>query len=298
MIFQGLGCFWGLVVGDALGGPFEFMSKEEIKNICGKTIEMKGGGWLCLKPGEYTDDSQMAIATAQAILEKNGWDPENVARHFVQWYLSGPKDIGRTTAQALSLIKMGTPWEEAGKQIYECFPYDSAGNGSLMRVAPVAIWGYKLKPEEIVKISHECSTITHADPRCLDACAALNLAIAFLLNEENKKSIVSKITPFIKNQEVIETLEKTRAKESELKTTGFVLNTLEIAFHALLHTSTFEEAVTWAISLGGDADTQGAVTGALCGSYYGIAEIPGKWIKKVKEFDPNLEKIISTFCKP
>ncbi len=276
------GCFLGLVIGDALGGPVEFLREDEIRKIYGGPIkEMVGGGWLNLEPGEYTDDSEMAIIIAESLIEKGTWDPADVASRFVAWYNSNPKDIGSTTSKALSLIKYGVPWNKAGQS-----EQNSAGNGSLMRSAPVAIWGHKMSAEELIRISHECSKITHADHRCLESCAALNLSISFILRKEtDKEKLLQKILDYIQNREVIKILHRAQEKDVKPQTSGFVLHTLEVAFHSFLYTSSFEEAVVQAVNLGGDADTQGAVTGALAGAYYGLSQIPERWLSKLNQLE-------------
>lgn len=138
------GCLVGLAVGDALGGPLEFMSADEIVARHGGPVrEMIGGGWLHLRPGEYTDDTQMTLCIAESIVEKEAFDMADVACRFVAWYEGQPKDVGHITRLALAELKRDVPWREAGRIAHQRTGGRSAGNGSIMRCVPVALYRWR-----------------------------------------------------------------------------------------------------------------------------------------------------------
>ena len=183
------GCLVGLAVGDALGGPLEFMSVGEIVAQYGGPVrEMVGGGWLNLRPGEYTDDTQMTLCIAESIVERGAFDVADVARRFVTWYDSQPKDIGNITRLALAELKKGTPWQEAGRVAHQQTGGRSAGNGSLMRCAPVALYRWQ-DDQQLIADSVDSSRVTHWDDLAGYSAAALNLAIAELLHGRRRSAV-------------------------------------------------------------------------------------------------------------
>ena len=266
-------------MGDALGGPLEFMSADEIVPRYGGPVhEMVGGGWLDLRPGEYTDDTQMALGIAESLVERGGFDMADIARRFVAWYDGQPKDVGHITRLALAELKRGTPWEEAGLLAHRQTGGRSAGNGSVMRCAPVTLYGWR-DCEGLIADSVDSSRVTHWDDLACYGAAALNIIIAELLQGRLQSAVevaVETLTGAAPSvaQRLAETAHKTKA---DLKPTGFVLDTLEAAVWCWQRAASFEEALVVAVNLGGDADTVGAVCGALAGAGFGLASIPSRW---------------------
>ncbi len=274
------GTLLGLACGDALGGPVEFVSREEIaRRYPGEVRDFTGGGWLNLAPGEVTDDTQMTLALARSLAERDTLDMEDIAARFLAWYESEPKDIGTTTAAALRLIASGVSWNDAGERALHLVGAGrAAGNGAVMRCAPVAL-RFRRDRDLLVRASLDTARITHADPRCAWGAVAVNQALAHLLDggqrDEAPHAAIEGIPDADVRQAVAAALETPRDR---LGSGGFVLDTVCAAFWCLLHHSTLEETVVAAVSLGDDADTTGAVAGALAGAHYGVGAIPHRWL--------------------
>ncbi len=278
------GCLLALACGDALGGPLEFMGPMEIGSRYGTVRDFVGGGWLSLRPGETTDDTAMALELARSLVETGRVDPADVARRWVEWMESGPKDVGTTVREALELIRDGTPWNEAGELVNEKAEGTARGNGSLMRCAPLALFLWR-SPERLVRASLDTSRITHASLACQWSCAALNLMIAGLLAGRHEQ-IVDRAAAALGHEEVRDALRGVATlTRQELDNGGEVVATLTSAVWCLGNTSSLEDAVVTAANLGGDADTRAAVAGALAGAHYGEEAIPSRWLEGLEGRD-------------
>ncbi len=275
----------GLAVGDALGAPLEFMHAREIAERFGTVRDMIGGGWLNVAPGEVTDDTQMMLCLAESLAQRSTFDPDDVVSKFIIWFDTHPKDMGNTTQAVLTLIKNEANWRSAARKAHDLLEGKSAGNGSLMRVAPIGLLFHQ-NENLLIEASFTSSKLTHWDDLAAESCVAFNLILADLLHgfgpDEAIQNAVDKMLP--RNEEVAETLENVRDKDfEELAPTGFVLDTLEAALWHLLHAETFENALIRAVNMGGDADTIGAVTGALAGAYFGLGAIPARWLETLQD---------------
>ena len=270
------GCLVGLAVGDALGAPVEGLPAAEISERYGWLDQLVGGGWLGLRPGEWTDDTAMMLCIARSIVARGGFDPGDVAARFLAWFQEGPRGIGRTTWLALDALKGGATWREAGKWAHYVLGGLSAGNGSIMRCAPVALLSCRDQARLIAQ-SIESSLITHWDPQACWGAAALNLAIArLLLGEEGP--LIEAVRPLVEEPRVAAALAQVPAMTmADIEPSAYCLDTLKAALWCFLTSSSFEGAVTAAVNLGGDADTTGAVCGALAGAAYGLGAIPQRW---------------------
>lgn len=268
------GALLGLAVGDALGATVEFMGRAEIRTRFGIHRELVGGGWLRLAPGEYTDDTQMALAIARSIVALGRIDPADIVRHFVDWYDSEPKDIGKLTRRALAHLAAGVPWQEAGTLAMEESAGRSASNGSLMRTAPVALATWS-DLEALVRASLDVSRITHADPLGAWSCVAFDQALAAVLAGSNDVLAAAEV-PQPEVHARIKAIP--RIGEAQLRSGGYVLDTLQSALWCVVRHDDFESAVVAAVNLGDDADTTGAVAGALAGALSGEPGIPGRWL--------------------
>ncbi len=281
------GCLVGLAVGDCLGGPVEGWSRSEIREKFGRLKEIVGGGWLGgwlnLAPGEYTDDTQMMLCIARSIVKRGQFDPDDVAAEFVRWYETRPKDIGNTTRAALGKIKAGRRWLEASREAHNDLGGKSAGNGGVMRCAPVGLL-HCHREEELFGDSLTSAQITHWDPVAGWACVALNLAIAGAVQGSAKDKLLADVLPKIAELAVREALAQVEGLPAEkVRASGYAVHTVQAAFWSFLGTASFEEAVVMAVNLGEDADTTGAVCGALAGAYYGLAAIPERWVKVLRD---------------
>lgn len=269
------GCLVGLAVGDALGAPVEFCTQAEIASRYGRLTELVGGGWLGLRPGETTDDTAMMLCIARSIVDRGRFEPEDVAQRFLGWFRTGPKDIGNITRRALEELERGAPWKRAGLLAHNALGGKSAGNGSVMRCAPIALLHYSNR-HLLIRDSAYSSMITHFDQQAAWGAAAVNLSIAHLLAGD-KEDLIGTVAPAIQQKEVRNALQDIQRLQV-IPNSGYVLDTLQASLWSLLEAGCFEEAVVTAVNLGGDADTTGAVCGALAGALYGLPAIPDRWL--------------------
>ncbi|OCT11089.1 ADP-ribosyl-[dinitrogen reductase] hydrolase [Paenibacillus pectinilyticus] len=259
------GGLYGVAIGDALGGTTEFMSVPEIKARYGYLIEIVGGGVWRLEPGEVTDDTMMTLCVAEGILDNPKEPVDAIGVHFMNWYQSRPKDIGNTIRHTFENYEGN--WFEAA-YLTDLDWGQSGGNGSLMRCLPVAL-AYR-EMEEIARISHMQSKMTHYDERCSEACILYNRIAFRLLQGEDMKEVIQ--------QELVGTeYESILSSEPNCEPSGFVVHTFRWVLYILLEASDFSEVVQRAANLGGDSDTIGAIAGGLAGIYYGYEQIPARY---------------------
>lgn len=284
------GVLLGLACGDALGGPVEFKSREEIVELYPRGLrDFVGGGWLSLFPGEITDDTQMTLAIANSLAERPLLDMNDVAERFLDWFHGNPKDVGLTTRAALQALDRGVPWDEAGEQVAGFAAGHAAGNGAVMRCAPVAL-RYRRDHDALDQASRDSARITHADPRCQWAAVAINRLIVRLLNGITPANLIESALKTIDEPETREALRKAPALAREnVRSGGFVLDTMQAAVWSLLQHDDLETTVIEAVSLGADTDTTAAVAGALAGARYGASAIPERWISQVQYRDELLD---------
>ena len=221
----------------------------------------------------------MMLCLAESLADRRAFDPEDIMERYLAWFDGTPRDVSLTVRTVLLSFRSGTHWDLASRRAFEILGSPTAGNGSLMRCAPLALL-YCGDAEARHANSQRESTLTHFDRLAGWACVAFNdlldAAIAGELREE-LPSIAHTIDE--EDKRVSATLrEALEAEPEEVQSSTFVLDTLRTAVWSVLHTGTFEEAVCFAVNLGNDADTVGAVTGALAGAVYGEAGIPPRWL--------------------
>jgi ADP-ribosyl-[dinitrogen reductase] hydrolase len=280
------GVLFGIACGDALGRPVEFETAEAIQEEHGTIRDMLGGGVHDQPAGTVTDDTQQALCIARSLIECGTFDPEDLAARFREWYNTDPFSIGRTTQWALYDLTTGYSWDEAGKRAWEG---DNAGNGSVMRCAPLAL-AYQDDPDTLAEVSKQSSVITHYDPRCVYGCAVLNLTLAAIIDGADAplRTALDRVEPEAPS-ELIDALRPVcRSAEpaldpEKLEPTGYVVNTLQTALHDGLSAKSPEEGIIMAVNRGGDADTIGAVTGAIVGARFGESELPDRWVDAIDE---------------
>jgi ADP-ribosyl-[dinitrogen reductase] hydrolase len=276
------GCLVGLATGDALGAPLEFMSRERIRQTHGQVTEMLGGGWLRLPPGAFTDDTDLMLCIARSIVQLGHFDANDVAQRFVAWLDSNPPDVGITTRASLEQIRDGVDWEVASRHTHERQGGKSAGNGGLMRCAPIGLLqAHRL--DELRRDSFTSCRITHWHPAAAYCCVALNLGVAGLLQGIARDNLVEWIGERLaeegEDQVVRPALERAgQLRAGHVHPTGYAVDTLQAAFWAFLTTDSLEDALVTLVNLGEDADTAGAVCGALAGAAYGYQAIPNRWL--------------------
>lgn len=285
------GTLLGLSAGDAIGTTLEFRRPGSFESIS----DMIGGGPFHLSPGEWTDDTSMALCLATSLIEKRAFDPVDQMIRYCQWrrdgYLSSSGrcfDIGNTISGALTRFELnGDPY--AGETHER-----AGGNGSLMRLAPVPL-AYANKPSDALKYAGEMSRTTHGSPEAIDACRYYTGLIIGALQGQPKEAILSPrycpIPGYWENNSLspkIGLIALGAFKEKRppaIKGTGYVVDALEAALWAFHHSRSFEEGVLLAVNLGDDADTTGAIYGQLAGAYYGLEGIPRKWREKIAMVD-------------
>jgi ADP-ribosyl-[dinitrogen reductase] hydrolase len=277
------GVLLGLACGDALGGPVEFLSRDDIATQHPDGLRHYiGGGWLDLFPGEITDDTQMTLAMARSLAEQGDVDMDDIAARFVAWADTDPKDIGLTTRAAIDALRRGFDWREAGSHVSGFASGNAAGNGAVMRCAPIALRFRTDKPR-LITASRDTARITHADRRCQSAAVAVNEMIAHLLEGGAIADLPAVVLPDIVDPEVVTALQKAGDLPREkVRSGGFVIDTMQASLWSLKQTDSLEAAVILAVSLGADTDTTGAVTGALAGAAYGASAIPSRWLEPLQ----------------
>ncbi|WP_299026859.1 ADP-ribosylglycohydrolase family protein [uncultured Thermanaerothrix sp.] len=262
----------GAAVGDALGMPLEFGLASHPRALI---RSMRPGR---LPAGHFTDDTELALAVAATLLERGYLDPDDLAQRFAEWYCSEPPDVGVHTQAVLSRLAAGESWEEAAEAVFRERP-ESAGNGALMRSWPVALAFWR-DLEALRQASVLQCRVTHRHAECVAACVFLNTLLARLVAGANLEAALE--TAFVQASPLPAGLAHAirlapRRRREELRNTGWVRHTLETAVWSLFNSHTFEEALIQAVNLGADADTAGAVTGALAGALYGVEAIPEEW---------------------
>lgn len=278
------GCLLGLAVGDALGTTLEFCVPGSFTPI----DDMHGGGPFALRAGQWTDDTSMALCLAHSLLYRQGFDAADQMNRYCNWYQHGYLsstgtcfDIGGTVRQALERYLDGGPAFSGSDDPR------SAGNGSLMRLAPVAMF-YARRPEQLGERAADSSRTTHAAPEALDACRLFAFQLRAALLGSGRDEVLqpaalpsqSLVTPAIGALLVRVHASVARA---QIRGTGYVVDALSAALWCFATTDTFADAVLRAANLGDDADTTAAICGQLAGAFYGIDGIPAAWRERVQD---------------
>jgi ADP-ribosyl-[dinitrogen reductase] hydrolase len=274
------GSLLGLACGDAVGTTLEFSAPGSFQ----KLNDMIGGGPFDLKPGEWTDDTSMALCLATSLLEDNGFSAEGQMRRFLKWFEEGYLssngkfiDIGRTVRLAL------VEYRETGDALNGSTDENSAGNGSIMRLCPIPLYYYP-NQQLTVKFSAMSSQTTHGAKECLDACRCLGLIIHRALQGDSKEEILSfkgmpeDLCPRIK---AVMKGSYARKRKSKIQGSDYVVESLEAALWAFHKSSNYKETILEAVNLGRDADTTGAICGQIAGAYWGKSGIPKQWLNKI-----------------
>ena len=274
------GALLGLAVGDAVGTTLEFEPRDAYPIL----TDMIGGGPFDLRPGEWTDDTAMALALADSLVAHDALDPGDLMRRFVRWWREGDYsctgtcfDIGVTTRAALARF------ERTGDPIAGDTDPMTAGNGSLMRLAPVAIWGASRDKRRMRDVARVQSATTHGAVACLEACEAYALMLRAAINGAGREAAIAAGAVATAQPPIGPVLAGSwRSKgRRQIASSGFVAHSLEAALWCVTGTDSFSGAVLLAANLGDDADTTAAITGQLAGALYGDCGIPAAWRARV-----------------
>jgi ADP-ribosyl-[dinitrogen reductase] hydrolase len=272
------GTLLGLAVGDAVGTTLEFARRDAKPAV----TDMVGGGPFGLQPGEWTDDTAMALALADSLVADPRLDEADLMRRFVGWWRHGDYsctgrcfDIGVTTRQALARFERG------GDAYAGSTDPMTAGNGSLMRLSPVAIRHWR-DPELLTSVAARQSRTTHAAPEAVDACIGYAAVLADALAGKPKHEVLAR-GHVVRSRAITAILAGSwRGKQREaIHSSGYVAHSLEAALWCVGRTSDFAAAVLLAVNLGDDADTTAAITGQLAGALYGADGIPAAWLHRL-----------------
>jgi ADP-ribosylglycohydrolase/fructose-1,6-bisphosphatase/inositol monophosphatase family enzyme len=270
LLSRAQGCLLGQVAGDSLGSLVEFASAEEVARAYpegGPRRLADGGRWSTLA-GQPTDDSEMALALARALVEHGRYDAGAVGEAYRDWYRSGPFDVGQTTRAALNGY----------------FLPESQANGSLMRASPLGVFAHGLPPAEAAAVAREDSALTHPHVVCRDAAAAFVVGVAHAIREGSGGEAAYEAAMRWGREAgaeppVVAALAAARSEPPRCdgEKRGWVLIALQNAFYELLHAPTLEEGVVATVRRGGDTDTNAAIAGALLGAAHGRAAVPLQW---------------------
>ena len=252
-----IGALVGLAIGDALGTTLEFCARDTRPFLTG----IVGGGPFNLKPGEWTDDTSMALCLAESLLHDPHLDAADLMGRWLRWYREGYNsctghcfDIGTQTREALAR------WEKTRKLPPNT---NGAGNGSIMRLAPVVIRWHE-DEGTAMRLARLQSSATHNNTECVKYAGILASTLF-----HNIHGMVAR-TPG-----------PSGVPREQVKSTGYVLDTFDASMWAVANTQSFKDALILAVNLGDDADTVGAVTGQIAGSLYGLSGIPSEWLAKL-----------------
>lgn len=300
-----LGGLWGAIVGDALGVPVEFKSRAEVQ--ANPVTNMRGHGTHHQEAGTWSDDGALTLCTVDSLLN-HAFNTEDMGKRFVGWYEHGlwtargeVFDIGLTTTDALMRIQAGIPAEEAGGRDERC-----NGNGSLMRILPVALRCAPELPTEFQDHLERTSAITHGHERSRMACTFYGLVVRELMAGSGPEAAIrsarSIFTDTYGAKLELATFRRvlrddfSALAEDEIVSTGYVIHTLHASLWCLINSGSFKECVLKAVNLGGDTDTTGCVAGGLAGVAYGHQAIPTEWVQQLARHQ-QLEQLFHRFAK-
>ncbi|MDA0182858.1 ADP-ribosylglycohydrolase family protein [Solirubrobacter phytolaccae] len=272
------GCLLGLAVGDAVGTTVEFSPPGSFPPV----TDMVGGGPFALPAGAWTDDTSMALCLAESLVERGGFDPVDQLQRYVRWWREGHWsstgecfDIGNATAAALARF------EATGERFPGDAAPDAAGNGPLMKLAPVAI-AYANDVDAAVRFAAESARTTHGAPEAIDATCWFAILLVEALNCASKDEVL-RPREDLGDPRLAAILAGSFREQTppEIRGGGYILDALEAALWAVASTDTFEAAILAAVNLGDDADTTAAIAGQLAGALYGLEGIPAHWRERV-----------------
>jgi ADP-ribosylglycohydrolase len=285
------GSLLGLACGDALGTTFEFKPPGTFDPI----TDIVGGGPFRLEPGQWTDDTSMALCLAASLVEKGGFDPRDQMDRYLRWrrhgYMSSTGesfDVGRTVSNSLGAYrKSGNPFSGPTEP-------RSAGNGSLMRLAPIPLF-FGHDPRQAISRAGDSSRTTHGAAEAVDACRYFAGLIVGALQERPRDELLAELftpvaglwqeEPLSPRIAEVASGSFKRKQPPDIQGTGYVVESLEAALWAFHNSESFHDGVLLAVNLGDDADTTGAVFGQLAGAYYGEEGIPERWRLRIVKRD-------------
>lgn len=266
---RALGAYLGLAVGDALGATVEFMTRSEISHQFGVHQKIVGGGWLRLKPGQVTDDTDMSLHLGKALIAAKGFQLPVVCEEFADWLRTKPIDVGNTCRRGIqryiTMNTMQTDYHEG-----------DAGNGAVMRTLPVALASVG-QPDKLEEWSIAQAHITHNHPLSDDATLTVGRMIHALLLGGGIKAVRDEANALVAKHRTF------RFDPYRGNSSAYVVDTMQTVLHFYFRTDSFKQCVVETVNQGGDADTTGAIVGMLAGATYGVENIPQSWLRKLDQ---------------
>ncbi|WP_020677836.1 ADP-ribosyl-[dinitrogen reductase] hydrolase [Geopsychrobacter electrodiphilus] len=259
--------FLGVALGDALGATTEFMTPAEIQAQYRVHSKIRGGGWLGVKPGQVTDDTEMSLAIARAVDLAGEWNLRGIAENFLAWMRAKPIDMGSTVRKGIVNFrrtdKLSVP------------PGDwDAGNGALMRMAPIVI--FSLGDEQLFqRATLEQAHLTHNHPLSDVACLCVGAMVQAALLGADRFELHAMARGLVAGYSTFQ------FSDYRGLASGYVVDTVQTVFHYFFSTGSFEECLVGVVNQGGDADTTGAIAGMLAGAFYGLDALPSRWLRKL-----------------
>jgi len=304
---QYLGAIIGHAVGDAMGFPTEFSKREEL--LQNPVIEMIDSPDVGQPAGSWSDDTAMEIATIDSFIQKKYFDYKDIMDKWVKWISKSEYtptgvafDIGRTCLKAIKKYCNGTPPLQCGST-----SMNENGNGSLMRILPVALYAYSKNLDDISirKLANEVSSLTHAHEISRLGCYIYVQFIICLLKGKTKEEAYKYIQGLDYRSFTVDSMNRyTRILDEQIevqildniKSSGYIVDTLECSMWIFMNAQHYKEAIIASTNIGGDTDTIGAIVGSMAGIYYGFESIPSNWLDKVQRKDYLIE-IVDRFEK-
>lgn len=294
-----LGCLVGALVGDAAGATLEFSAQPTLSEV-DHAMRMPGGGIWRVAPGQITDDGELTLCLAEALSRSPTFQLETIARNYAKWVESVPFDMGLTTSNSIGCFRR-PKWEEVCKQqgyargmaqAATQLCRDSKANGSLMRITPLGIWGYRFSDRELVDFAQQDSRLSHPNESCTQAVACYVIAIATLMRRLGEHKLA-----FERAQHWAESQgnEEVRSWLTDAKNDvnvpyfphiGFIKIAFTHAFRHLWKGSNYVDAIRETLCGGGDTDTNACIVGGLIGAACGVQGIPDDMKRPVLHCNP------------
>jgi ADP-ribosyl-[dinitrogen reductase] hydrolase len=263
---RALGAYLGLAVGDALGAPVEFLTKREISHRGGHK-EMTGGGWLKLKPGQITDDTEMSLYLGRAWIEAGDWNAHLAANQLAEWLKHYPIDVGNTCRRGIRRFMLDGSLHGLESEA-------DGGNGAAMRILPIALATYG-DDAAFERAAIEQAHLTHFHPLSDAATLTLGRMVHLLLAGQG-------IDPCLAlTRSLIAAHPQFRYFPYPGRASGYIVDTMQTVMHHFFSSNNFEDCVVSTVNCGEDADTTGAIVGMLAGALYGVSAIPQRWLDKL-----------------
>lgn len=281
------GCLLGLAVGDAVGASIEFMKRGTFTPV----TDLTGGGPFKLKAGQWTDDTSMALCLAQSLLDKHGFDPVDQLDKYLLWYQEGYYsstgvcfDIGNTTHKGLLYFK------NTGVALMDDTDEYSAGNGCIMRLAPVPMF-FAADREKAVHLSGQSSRTTHGARKAIQCSQLFGEVLLNAFQGMPKHEVLVNVGIYDEYPEIEDIAKGAYLTKNvdQIRGSGYVVTALEAALWSFAVTDNYRDAILTAVNLGDDTDTTAAICGQVAGAFYGLDGIPKDWVAKVAMREEILE---------